>query len=108
MLAVAWPFGCPPRFTDTGGGQTRLAQGKGSVLTHSSRFRLQIVNVDDRNRDMCLVRSENSIDYCLWDWPRFCSSPRLGFDRGLIRGGNILGPLIFEDCFGTIRRIRIF
>jgi hypothetical protein len=26
MLAVAWPFGCPPRFTDTGGGQTRLAQ----------------------------------------------------------------------------------
>ena len=26
MLAVPWPFGCPPRFTDTGGGQTRLAQ----------------------------------------------------------------------------------
>jgi hypothetical protein len=26
MLAVAWPFGCPARFTDTGGGQTRLAQ----------------------------------------------------------------------------------
>ena len=26
MLAVAWPFGCPARFTGTGGGQTRLAQ----------------------------------------------------------------------------------
>jgi hypothetical protein len=26
MLAVAYPFGCPARFTDTGGGQTRLAQ----------------------------------------------------------------------------------
>ncbi|MCA9458707.1 MAG: hypothetical protein KC587_18730, partial [Nitrospira sp.] len=26
ILAVAWPFGCPARFTDTGGGQTRLAQ----------------------------------------------------------------------------------
>jgi hypothetical protein len=26
MLAVAWPFGCPPRFTGPGGGQTRLAQ----------------------------------------------------------------------------------
>jgi len=26
MLAVAWPFGCPARFTDTGGGQTRSAQ----------------------------------------------------------------------------------
>ncbi len=26
MLTVAWPFGCPARFTYTGGGQTRLAQ----------------------------------------------------------------------------------
>ncbi|WNM57481.1 hypothetical protein [Candidatus Nitrospira allomarina] len=26
MLTVAWPFGCPARFTDTGGGQTRCAQ----------------------------------------------------------------------------------
>jgi hypothetical protein len=26
MLVVAWPFGCPPRFTGPGGGQTRLAQ----------------------------------------------------------------------------------
>jgi len=26
ILAVAWSFGCPPGFTDTGGGQTRLAQ----------------------------------------------------------------------------------
>jgi hypothetical protein len=26
MLAVPWPFGCPARFTDTGGEQTRSAQ----------------------------------------------------------------------------------
>ena len=26
MLAVAWPFGFPARFTDTGVGQTRCAQ----------------------------------------------------------------------------------
>ena len=26
MLAVAWPFGCAARFTDTGGEQTRCAQ----------------------------------------------------------------------------------
>jgi hypothetical protein len=26
MLAVAWPFGCPARFTNTGGAQTRSAQ----------------------------------------------------------------------------------
>jgi len=26
MLAVAWPFGCPARFADTGGAQTRYAQ----------------------------------------------------------------------------------
>jgi len=26
ILAVAWPFGCPARFTDPGGGQTRCAQ----------------------------------------------------------------------------------
>ena len=26
MLAVTWPFGCPPRFTDFGGAQTRYAQ----------------------------------------------------------------------------------
>ncbi|MGV7229485.1 MAG: hypothetical protein ACQ9IQ_12585 [Nitrospirales bacterium] len=26
MLAVPWPFGCPARFTDTGGVQTRSAQ----------------------------------------------------------------------------------
>jgi len=26
MLAMAWPFGYPARFTDTGGGQTRFAQ----------------------------------------------------------------------------------
>ena len=26
MLTVAWPSGFPPRFTDTGGGQTRCAQ----------------------------------------------------------------------------------
>jgi hypothetical protein len=25
-LAVAWPFGCPARFADTGGEQTRYAQ----------------------------------------------------------------------------------
>jgi len=25
MLAVAWSFGCPPRFADSGGGQTRGA-----------------------------------------------------------------------------------
>ena len=25
VLAVAWPFGYPARFTDTGGGQTRGA-----------------------------------------------------------------------------------
>ncbi len=26
MLAVAWPFGCPARFADSGGAQTRFAQ----------------------------------------------------------------------------------
>ena len=26
MLAVAWPFGSPARFADTGGAQTRYAQ----------------------------------------------------------------------------------
>jgi len=26
MLAVAWPFGCPARFADPGGAQTRYAQ----------------------------------------------------------------------------------
>ena len=26
ILTVAWPFGCPARFTDTGGVQTRFAQ----------------------------------------------------------------------------------
>ena len=26
MLAVAWPFGCPARFADSGGAQTRYAQ----------------------------------------------------------------------------------
>ncbi|WP_443147853.1 hypothetical protein [Nitrospira sp.] len=26
MLAVAWPFGCPARFTGPGGGQTRCAR----------------------------------------------------------------------------------
>ena len=26
MLAVAWPFGSPARFADTGGAQTRCAQ----------------------------------------------------------------------------------
>jgi len=26
MLAVAWPFGFPARFTDSGGAQTRYAQ----------------------------------------------------------------------------------
>ena len=44
MLAVAWPFGCPARFTDTGGGQTRLAQtlpafspGPVALLGHATR-----------------------------------------------------------------------
>ncbi len=26
MLASSWPFGCPARFIDTGGEQTRFAQ----------------------------------------------------------------------------------
>ncbi len=26
MLAVAWPFGCPARFANSGGAQTRCAQ----------------------------------------------------------------------------------
>jgi hypothetical protein len=30
MLAVAWPFGPPALFTDTGGSQTRGAMPKGS------------------------------------------------------------------------------
>jgi hypothetical protein len=44
MLAVAWPFGCPARFTDTGGAQTRCAQAmcafspvSAALLGHATR-----------------------------------------------------------------------
>jgi hypothetical protein len=36
MLTVAWPFGCPTRFADFGGAQTRCAQ------TMSAFFRTRL------------------------------------------------------------------
>jgi len=44
MLAVAWPFGFPARFADTGGAQTRCAQAlralspvSAALLGHTTR-----------------------------------------------------------------------
>ena len=53
MLAVAWPFGCPPRFTDTGSAQTRFAQTMpasspvpAALLGHATRPR----NLQEKKR----------------------------------------------------------
>ena len=75
MLAVAWPFGSPVRFADSGGAQTRCAQTLRAFPLVSAALLGHTTRPEETAETMSLLLMEDQLE-----------EPVLSFAEGLMQG----------------------